>query len=271
MAFKIGFAAESSDNKPSETTYPAWKAPNVPRKSVVQVYFAGKNTTLAYYNDQFDLHCGDLVYVDGKLEGQRGRVTDVNYNFKIKVSDYKRVIALVDTTVNGQFYMAGSHFVTFDRAALPSSKVVTWFKSPMKEDEEIVSGSDDSSFNLDDLKGFKVSPAIAERGHEYYMESRVRYISIDGNKGYAIVEGSDSYEVEFRYSNGGISGLVCTCFCSYNCKHEFAAMLQLKETLELIEKHYAAEYERTGYFAAVTKGTLFAFAIDGKETGSFTV
>ena len=48
-------------------------------------------------------------------------------------------------------------------------------------------------------------------------------------------------------------------------------MLQLKETLELIEKHYAAEYERTGYFAAVTKGTLFAFAIDGKETGSFTI
>ena len=39
------------------------------------------------YNDLFDLHPGDLVYVDGKLEGHRGRVTDVNYNFKIKVSD----------------------------------------------------------------------------------------------------------------------------------------------------------------------------------------
>lgn len=77
--------------------------------------------------------------------------------------------------------------------------------------------------------------------------------------------------MEFSYHYGEISGLVCNCFCSYNCKHEFATMLQLKETLELIEKHYAAEYERTGYFAAVTKGTLFAFAIDGKETGSFTI
>ena len=48
-------------------------------------------------------------------------------------------------------------------------------------------------------------------------------------------------------------------------------MLQLRETLELIEKHYADEYERTGYFAAMNKGTLFAFAIDGKETGSFTL
>lgn len=96
-------------------------------------------------------------------------------------------------------------------------------------------------------------------------------IRIDGTKGYAIVEGSENYEVEFEYRNGEISQLICSCFCSYNCKHEFAAMLQLKETLELIEKNYADEYERTGYFAAVNKGTLFAFAIDGKETGGFTL
>ena len=117
----------------------------------------------------------------------------------------------------------------------------------------------------------KISAAIAERGHDYYMENRVRYISIDGTKGYAIVEGSEPYEVEFEYRNGEISQLVCSCFCSYSCKHEFAAMLQLKETLEMIEKHYAAQYDETGYFAAVNKGTLFAFAIDGKEAGSFTI
>lgn len=271
MAFKIGFSAESSDNKTSETTYPVWQIHNVPRKSVVQVYFAGRNTTLAYYNDQFDLHPGDLVYVDGKLEGHLGRITDVNYNFKIKVSDYKHVIAVVDTTVNGRFFMAGSYFVTFDRAMLPRSKIATWFKAPMKEGEEIVSGSDDSSFNLENLNGMKISPTIAERGYEYYIDNKVRYISVDGNKGYAIVEGTEAYEVEFSYHYGEISGLICDCFCSYNCKHEFAAMLQLKETLEFIGKHYPAEYECTGYFAAVAKGTLFAFAIDGKETGSFTL
>lgn len=187
------------------------------------------------------------------------------------MSDYKRVIAVVDTTVNGQFFMAGSHFVTFDREALPISKAVTWFKAPVKADDEFVSGSDDTTFRLDDLSGMKVSTAIAERGHEYYMKNKVRYICIDGTKGYAIVEGSEAYEVEFEYRNGEISHLICSCFCSYNCKHEFAAMLQLRETLELTEKHYSGEYERTGYFAAVNKGTLFAFAIDGKETGSFTL
>lgn len=271
MAFKIGFAAERPENEPVEAAYTVPQHTAVPRKSVVQVYFAGRNMTLAYYNDLFDLHRGDMVYVDGKLEGLRGRVVEVNYNFKIKLSEYKRVIAVVDTTVTGQFFMAGSHFVTFDREAIPANKVVTWFKAPAKEDDEFVSGSDDTSFCLDDLNGMNVSAAIAERGHNYYMESKVRYISLDGTYGYAIVEGSDAYEVEFTYRDGEISNLICSCFCSYNCKHEFAAMMQLKETLELIEKHYAAEYDRTGYFAAVTKGTLFAFAIDGKETGSFTL
>ena len=271
MAFKIGFAAEHPAERQNESTYITQKVTSTPRKSVVQVRFPGRGMALAYYNDLFDLKCGDMVYVDGKLEGQLGRVTEVNYNFKIKVSDYKRVIAVVDTTVNGQFFMAGSHFVTFDREALPISKAATWFKAPAKEDDEFVSGSDDTAFRLDDLASMKVSTVIAERGHDYYMENKVRYISVDDTKGYAIVEGSVAYEVEFEYRNGEISGLICSCFCSYNCKHEFAAMLQLKETLELIGKHYEDEYERTGYFAAINKGTLFAFAIDGKDTGSFTL
>ena len=271
MAFKIGFSAERPESKSVEAAYTVPQQAAEPRKSVVQVQFAGRNAALAYYNDRFDLQVGDMVYVDGKLEGQRGRVVEVNYNFKIRLSDYKRVVAVADTAVHGQFFMAGSHFVTFDRAALPASKVVTWFKAPAKEDEEFASGNDDTSFRLEDLKGMQVSAAIAERGQNYYMDNRVRYISIDGTKGYAIVEGGDAYEVEFTYRDGEISDLICSCFCSYHCKHEIAAMLQLRETLELIEKQYAAEYARTGCFAAVSMSTLFSFAITGKETGCFTL
>ena len=219
MAFKIGFAAEFLENKRMESKSAVPEPAAAPRRSMVQVYFAERNMNLAYYNDQFDLHCGDTVYVDGKLEGMRGRVTQVSYNFKIKVSDYKRVIAVADTAVNGRFFMAGSHFVTFDRAALPGSKVVTWYKAPAKEDDAFVSGSDDTAFCLDDLWGMNVSAGIAERGHNYYTENRVRYISLDGSKGYAIVEGSTAYEVEFEYRDGTISGLICSCFCSCSCKH----------------------------------------------------
>lgn len=269
MRSKIGFGAENAGHKAMEPVYAVQQKATTSRRSVVQVYFADRNMKLAYYNDRFDLHRGDMVFVEGKLEGMRGCVTEVNYNFKINIADYKRVIAVADTNVSGQFYMAGSHFVTFDRAALPPAQVVTWFKAPAKAEDEFVSGSDDSSFRLNALSEMKIGAEIAERGHEYYMENKVRYISVEGNRGYAIVQGSKAYEVEFEYQSGEISNLTCSCYCSYNCKHEFAAMLQLRETLNWIEKHYAAQYETSDCFAAVSKGTLFAFAIDGKENGSF--
>ena len=272
MAFKIsGFGASQKEEKSIAPTYETYQQNLVPRKSLVQVRFPGKGIALTYYNDQFDLKPGDRVYVDGKLEGLLGRVMEVNYNFKIKASDYKKVIAVVDTDVSGEFHMAGSHFVTFDTSTLPVDKVKLWFKAPEKEDEEVISSSDDSAFLLSDLKGMNISTAIAERGHEYYLENRVSYLCLDGAKGFAIVEGSISYFVEFQYLNGEISHLICDCPCACTCKHEFAAMLQLRETLELIEKHYSAEYARTDYFSAIAKGTLFSFAIDGKETGSFAL
>lgn len=273
MKFKIGFTAQIDEEDKIESA-PVITTPREQDavKSLVQIRFPSRNMTLAYFNDRFDLRRGDLVYVDGKLEGHRGIVVDIAYNFKIKLSQYQRVIALVDTEVHGKFYLAGSHFVTFDRKALPTNQAVTWFRAPDKEDDEYVSGDgDDTSFALDDLSGFKISHEIADRGHEYYMENRVRYISIDGTKGYAIVEGTEGYEVEFTYDNGQISHLICSCFCSYNCKHEFAVLLQLRETLDLIEKNYASEYAESEYFAAICKGTLFKYAIDGKEAGCITL
>jgi hypothetical protein len=271
MAYKIGFTAEESENTLEQPAYEPQAETVSPRQSVVQIRFPQRdNMSLAYYNDRFDLHKGDLVYVDGKLEGMLGRVTDVNYNFKIKMSEYKRVIAVVDTSVHGEFYMAGSHFVTFDPAALPVSKASLWFKAP-GTDEDIVSGQDETSFSLDELGTMNVSAEVAERGHSYYVDNKVRYICIDGTTGYALVEGSKSYEVEFQYRSRDISGLVCSCYSSTGCKHEVAAMLQLRETLGNIEKNYEPLFEKSGYFAAIDKGTFFTFAVDAKTTGSFVI
>lgn len=242
--------------------------PRFPRKSIVNIHFEnGKK--LSYYNDKFDLHIGDIVYVDGKLEGIKGRVVEVNYNFKIKLSDYKKVIALVDTDVHGKLFMAGSHFMAFNPETLPKEKTKLWFMPPQNEDEEIIIGNDESSFNLDDLKGMKISEEIAERGYDYYIENKVAYLELNKNKGYAIVEGTKPYEIEFKYEDGKISNLTCDCFCTYKCKHEFATMLQLKESLEQIEKYFSKEYEQSRYFSAVRKGTLFSLAIEEKEGKSF--
>lgn len=93
MKFKIGFTAEKETEKkaPEAETKAPEEAPA--RESLVRVYFPQRGFDCTYYNNLFDLHVGDLVYVDGKLEGKRGKVIDVSYTFKIKLSDYKRVIA----------------------------------------------------------------------------------------------------------------------------------------------------------------------------------
>ena len=271
MKFKIGFSADKYEHEDTTPTHIAVPEEPKPVRSVVQIHFPARNMTLSYYNDQFNLHRGDLVFVDGKLEGKRGRVVDVAYNFKIKVSDYKRVIAVADTNVTGALHLAGSHFVAFEPTTMPYEKVITWFKPPVKEDDEYISGQDDSSFRLENLGGMGASNAVGERGHDYYMSNKVVYICLDGEHGRAIVEGSEPYELEFEFKNGEISHLTCNCFCSYPCKHEVAAMLQLRETLDLIEKNYAAQYERSNYFAAISKGAFLNFVMDGKETGSFVM
>lgn len=265
--FKIGFHASDTENPTVKQGKILTRTAAEPRKSVVRIHFPARNMTLSYYNDAFDLHRGDIVYVDGKLEGLRGRVVDVTYSFKIKLSDYKRGISVADTTVKGEFHFAGSHFVTFDQGVLPYEQVITWFKAPEKEGEVYVSGKDETGFRLDDLGAMGVSGSTAERGQDYFLENRVRYITVTEGHGRAIVEGTQPYELEFEYANGEIQDLTCSCFCSYPCKHQFASMLQLKEILDLIGKHYAGQYAESSYFAAVFKGTLLEFAIDSRETG----
>ena len=82
----------------------------------------------------------------------------MNYNFKIKLSDYKKVVALADTTVKGEFFFAGDYFISFDESVIPYEKVITWFKPPVDDEEEIVvSGEDEEGFLLEkDISELKV-------------------------------------------------------------------------------------------------------------------
>ena len=267
MKFPIGFAFNDESKKVEME--PLVQQETVPVKSLVQVYFPERNQTLTYFNDQFDLKQGDFVFVEGKLENERGMVRSVLKNFKIKVADYKKVISVANTNVSGQVHMAGSHFISFDPAVLPYEKIRSWFLPPVRSEDEYESGNDDTAFTLDKLGEMKVSQAIFERGRDYYVEDRVVYLCIDAGHGRAIVEGEHAYEVEFAYTDGEIRNLICSCPCGYTCKHEVAAMLQLKDTLEKIEKNYAKLHQ--DYFAAVEKHALFRFVIQFKQTGSFVL
>ena len=244
MAFKIsGFGASE---EVVDTTLPAPIQQIItPQKSLVQVYFPNRNQTLTYFNDQFDLKLGDVVFVDGKLENERGIVREISKNFKIKISDYKRVISVADTEISGSVYIADSHFISFNPTVISYPKIRSWVLPPVKEEEEYETGYDDASIFLDKLFDMNVSATVFERGREYFIENRVTYLEI--------------------------KRLTCTCPCGYTCKHEVATMLQLREILEIIEGNYADEYRQTGYFAAVAKGAFFSMVLNRKKTGCFTL
>ena len=133
MGYKIGFVFGKENEEKQEDEVKMERLPGekkTVKKSVVQVKFDGYGRALAYYNDSFDLQVGDLVFVDGKLCGKQGVVTEVNYNFKIKLSEYQKVVSVADTEVKGNLYFAGSHFVAFEKSVLPREKVKDWFMPP---------------------------------------------------------------------------------------------------------------------------------------------
>ncbi len=270
MSTKIGFnfSENTSDNETVIIENP--KEENIPRKCLAEIRFPGVYKPYTYYNELFDLKVGDRVFVDGKLEGTMGIVVNISYNFKIKLSDYKCVIGKADTSVQGEFHFAGSHFVTFDPTALPYEKALTWFKAP-ELDEDYVSETDGSSFSLETLEGLVFNQTDLEKGGEIYMENGVEYIELNGTKGRAIVVTSKPYQVEFTYKNGEISELYCECYHVTPCKHCFATLMQLRDTVKFIEENYNEQYEKTNYFAAILKGKFFNLAIDSNKTGSINL
>ena len=141
------------------------------------------------------------------------------------------------------------------------------FFPPCREDEEeyVVGGDDSTSFSLDDPLSLLVDVKTFERGCHYYNDDRVKYICMDSGHGYAIIRGSEYYEVEFELVDRMVSNLVCTCMCTDTCKHEVAVLLQLKETLDHIVEHYDIWYK--GYFAAIDHSTLLCYAVGTKKSG----
>lgn len=206
------------------------------KKSLVKVSFEHSSYEPIYYNDKFNIEVGDKVYVDGKFEDKIGTVIEVNYNFKIKTSEYKKVIAVADTSVKGLFSQHDFYMTTFDSNALPPEKVKLWFNSPLKENDEVISCSDGKSFELNKMKE-SFDEWTTLRGISYHKSKNVLYFHFENNHIYAIVEGSKNYEIEFDYRDGVVSNLMCSCFCTGNCKHEYAALLMLQDMLKLIEKH----------------------------------
>lgn len=270
MKHPIGFYVQPEVPEAASPA-PAAQPEAVAVPSVVRVYFPERDRAYSYYNDSFDLHAGDFVYVSGKLAGQRGRVTAVDYNFRIRLADYERVIGVVDTTVRGTFYVFGSHMLTLDHDALPYAQVRSWFFPPEAEGEFVTGHGPGPEYALDALEQTHDSSDVAEKGGAYYAENRVVYLSVDGTQGHAIVQGTVPYELTFTYTGGTVSALTCTCYETGLCKHGAALLLQLRETVDFLREEHEEAFAASNRFAAVSKSVFSHFAMNAGADGCITL
>ena len=270
MKHPIGFCVQSRAPEAASPT-PAAQPEAAAVPSVVRVYFPERSRAFSYYNDRFDLHEGDVVYVSGKLAGLLGRVAAVDYNFRIRLADYERVIGAADRNVRGTFYVFGSHMLTLDHGALPYAQVRSWFFPPEADGEFVTGHGPGPTYTLDFLDQMPLPGETADKGHACYAEGRVVYLSVDGTQGHAIVQGSTPYELTFTYTGGTVSALTCTCYETGLCKHGAALLLQLRETLEKIHEHWPDALAEDGYFAAVSKSAFSFFTTSSSKPASITL
>ena len=75
-------------------------------------------------------------------------------------------------------------------------------------------------------------PVISARAKMYWMQGRVRIVSVEGNRYVAKVSGTDEYETVVEIDGDEVVSHSCTC--PYNgtlCKHEVALLLAIKDSL----------------------------------------
>ncbi len=244
----IGFSW-GDEEKPAVVAENENQESKEPVKSLVKVRFPELNRSYAYYNDQFDLHEGDMVFVSGKLAGECGIVDTVNYKFKINLADYERVIAHPVVQLHGTYAPVLDKMVSYDREAVSPDAFRSWVKAPVLDEEqpEYVMGSG-YSFDLEHfMEDDDVDHNVLQRALEYCNEGKVQYLTIRDGIGTAFVEGNKWYEINFKYDNGFVSEMYCECPYAGLCKHNLAVLITLKEMLKKTEKEEFTAFSR-GFF-----------------------
>lgn len=261
----IGFCAEDYNSSSTDTDRAI--CDREIRRSVVQVYFEYKDLSLTYFNDCFDIRVGDGVYVDGKLSGHLGVVTCVNYNFKIDVNRYQRIISVVDTHVSGTLQIMDSYLIAFEPYVIPAEKIFPWYFEPVDDRNVWMEcGYDDRRITLYDLSGLNADRAEIDKGLYMYESNAVRYLSYVNGAVRAIVrDNTRLYTVECEYRDGDIMKLTCDCYNAFDCKHEIAVLTLLREVLD---KYGVGE---KGYFAVINKQDFFEKANVSSQTGTINI
>ena len=234
-----------------------------PDMYLVEVRFDKTRETGTFIVEHMEISEGDLVYVTGPMQDKVRTVIDVTYHCKIRPSKYNRVVAKIDTDLYGEFIPLEHLWVTFERHCMDKDKMRLWFLSPLS-DGECVNSSGFIPFALHNLDNFKISDIRAQRGESYYEEHRVVYICLGKGKGYAIVQGSEYYEVTFTYIDEKIHDILCNCYCEGHCKHEYAVLLQLQGIIGHWLLDYNTNYGESEYMSAIDKTVVWNMSVSRK-------
>lgn len=227
----IGFAFSNNDTtKVNEETRSARISEEKAVISLVKVKFEDSHKVLDYYNDKFDLQEGDRVFVEGSMAGKIGEVISVSTHFKIKLKDYRKVIAHPTISFDGRFRRINDKMVATGNCCPYPEMFRSWVSCTAEDDEdvEIVTGE---PFRVS-LDGFGEADGISEqvftKALEYCQQGRVAYLRLSGGKGTAFVRGTKWYELHFTVEGGEVDNIVCDCPYPYFCKHAVAVLITLK-------------------------------------------
>ncbi len=227
--------------------------PVTTKKSLVSLSFEGINKAYTYYNDTFDLQIGDKVFVSGKLYGKIGCVQDVNYCFKIKLSDYERVIAKTDTEIKGDFIFYSDKAISFNTNMTPEKfeKIIIPPQLDKDDRKQIAQNINDDflygegwSVNLENyIESEYITKYEADEALDMCLNGDVVYLSFDGEKGVAYIGDGEYRKVEFTYDGENVNDIYCDCLYPGNkiCKHEIAMLITMKMLMEcekIAEKNF---------------------------------
>ncbi len=229
----MGFGRD--DKEKTEAVIPQVEEPRTAVKSLVRVHFEDAAYELTYFNDAFDLKPGDRVFVSGKRAGEVGIVNAVSTKFRIKASDYERVIALAQTPIRGTYKPVADKMLSYDSNALSPEEFRKWVMQPEEptEDDEIICG-DGYEIPLNDPHNAEgVDKAVFGRALNYCGSGRIGYIAVKGGVGKAYVEGEHWYELDFRIRDNIIEEAYCGCPYPGLCKH----LLAVAVTLSVMSNH----------------------------------
>lgn len=226
----IGFAfGNENTKKTEETSVPAVREEKAVI-SLVKVVFGNSKTALDYYNDKFDLHEGDRVFVEGSNEGKIGTVVSVSTKFCINLKKYRRVVAHPTISFDGKFIRMNDKMVGLGSVCPTPDMMAAWLGYCPSVDE-LVCG-EPFSVSLDGFGSEDgIEKAVFGRALEYCQTGKVLYIRVENGRGTAFVNGKNVYKVEFTLGNNTVENIVCDCPYPYFCKHAVAVVITLKMML----------------------------------------